>query len=317
MYEDEKKPMNIVYMGTPDFAVPALEALIMTGHDVCAVVTQPDTARDRGRKISFTPVKEKALKYGIKVFQPEKLKNNRTIINKIKIMEPDFIIVAAYGQLLSKEVLDIPKYGCINIHASLLPRFRGAAPIQRAILAGDTETGVTIMLMEEGLDTGDMLARVKTPIAGKTAAQLHDELAEKGAKLLSETLSDIAEGRLIPEKQDDGLATYAPMIFKQEARIDFAEKPENIERLVRAFNPWPVAHTDCDGRIMKVWAADVVNEKSNVEPGTVISVSDEGIAVAAGGGTLLLKEIQMPGKKRMRVADFLKGNSIKTGTVLK
>lgn len=309
--------MRIIYMGTPDFAVPSLTALVDAGHQVCAVVTQPDAKRDRGKKVMFTPVKEKALELSLEVLQPEKLKNDGETIARMKDLEPDFIVVAAYGQILPKEVLDIPKYGCVNVHGSLLPRWRGAAPIQRAIMEGDKETGITIMYMEEGLDTGDMLAKVSTPIDRKTAEQLHDELAEKGAKLLVETLPHIADGSAAPEKQDDSLSTYAPMIFKKEGKIDFTKEPEQIECLIRAFDSWPGAFADLNEKTMKIWSAEPLEEKNDAEPGTITGVSDEGIRVSAGGRTLLLTTIQMPGKKRVKVADFLKGNSIEEGTVLR
>ena len=309
--------MKIIYMGTPDFAVPSLEALYRAGHEICAVVTQPDAKRDRGKKVTFTPVKEKAVELGIEVLQPEKLKNDREVIAKMKAMNPDFITVAAYGQILPKEVLDIPEYGCINVHGSLLPRWRGAAPIQRAIMEGDSETGVTIMYMEEGLDTGDMLAKVSTPIDRKTAEQLHDELAEKGAELLAETLPKIADGSVQPEKQDDSLSTYAPMIFKKEGKIDFSRSPEEIECLIRAFDSWPGAYADLNDKTMKIWSAEPLQEENTAEPGTITKVSEEGIRVSAGGRTLLITRIQMPGKKRVKVADFLKGNSIEEGTVLR
>ena len=226
--------MRIVYMGTPDFAVPALEALHREGHEIVYVVTQPDAVRDRGKKVKFSPVKEKALELGLEVLQPQRVKGNEEFIQQLKDAAPDVIAVAAYGQILPKDVLDIPPMGCINIHGSLLPRFRGAAPIQRSIIAGDEETGITIMYMEEGLDTGDMLAKAATPIGKKTGEQLHDELSVMGAELLVETLPKL--GKITGEKQNDEESNYAPMISKKEGHIDFSMKAEEIERLLDEFN---------------------------------------------------------------------------------
>lgn len=313
--------MKIVYMGTPDFAVPSLEALCGAGHEVTYVVTQPDAVRDRGKKVKFSPVKEKALELGLEVLQPEKVRGNSEFMEKIRVAEPDVIAVAAYGQILPKELLDIPRLGCINVHGSLLPRFRGAAPIQRAIIAGDEETGITIMYMEEGLDTGDMLAKASTAIDRKTGQQLHDELAVMGAELLVDTLPKL--GSLRGEKQDDSLHTYAPMISKQEGHVDFSRPPEEIERLVRAFDPWPGTYCHYGDRMMKIHQAHVadtdeysVETLKNSEPGTVLSASEEGLDVAAGGGVLRITMIQMPGKRRIEIKEYLKGNSIEIGTVL-
>lgn len=313
--------MKIVYMGTPDFAVPSLEALCGAGHEVTYVVTQPDAVRDRGKKVKFSPVKEKALDLGLEVLQPEKVRGNSEFMEKIRAAEPDVIAVAAYGQILPKELLDIPRLGCINVHGSLLPRFRGAAPIQRAIIAGDEETGITIMYMEEGLDTGDMLAKASTAIDRKTAQQLHDELAVMGAELLVDTLPKL--GSIRGEKQDDSLHTYAPMISKQEGHVDFSRSPEEIERIVRAFDPWPGTYCYYGDRMMKIHQAQVADTDEyspetlkNSEPGLVLAASAEGLDVAAGGGVLRITMIQMPGKRRVEIKEYLKGNSIEIGTVL-
>lgn len=306
-------------MGTPDFSVPALEALIKAGHNVAAVVTQPDAARDRGRKIVVTPVKQKALEFEIEVLQPEKIKKDTECINRIKELDPDVMIVIAYGQILSPEILEIPKYGCINIHASLLPRFRGAAPIQRAIQAGDKISGVTIMQMNEGLDTGDMLAREVTETGMKTGGELHDELSEMGGKLIVETLEKIEKGLITPEKQDDSLATYAHMLSKKEGKLDFSKNSAELERQIRAFDPWPGSFADVNGKTMKVWKAETISKNSESDSysfGEVTDVSDRGIAVKTGDGELLLTVIQMPGKKRMNVKDFLRGNTIEKGTII-
>lgn len=307
--------MKIVYMGTPEFAVPSLEALYQAGHEICFVVTQPDAVRDRGKKVKFSPVKEKAIALGIEVLQPERVKGDEEFAEKLRNTDCDVIAVAAYGQILPKEVLDIPRYGCINVHGSLLPRFRGAAPIQRAILEGDEETGITIMYMEEGLDTGDMLARESTKIGRKNSQQLHDELAEMGAGLLVKTLSEI--NHIKGEKQDDEKSTYAPVISKQEGHVDFSKSPEEIERKIRAFDPWPGSYAYMGDKLIKFWKAEVLNKNSESENGTVIAAGKEGLDVAAGGGILRITEIQLAGKKRVMVKEYLKGNLIEIGTVLR
>lgn len=308
--------MKIIYMGTPDFAVPALEALAEAGHEIGYVVTQPDAVRDRGKKVKMTPVKEKALELGVEVLQPEKVKGDDEFFNTIAAYEPDLIAVAAYGQILPKNVLDLPKLGCVNIHGSLLPRWRGAAPIQRSIEAGDEETGITIMYMEEGLDTGAMLSKQSTLIGDKNGEQLHDELALMGAKLLVETLPKLEAGELTPEPQDDALSTYAKMLSKKEGHIDFNKTPEEIERMIRAFDSWPGAYASYGEKVMKIWKAEVKSEINDATPGTITAVTKDGIEIAAGGSTLIARVIQMPGKKRVAVADYLKGNSVEIGMVL-
>lgn len=306
--------MKIVYMGTPDFAVPSLEALYQAGHEICYVVTQPDAVRDRGKKIKFSPVKEKALALGLAVLQPAKVRGNEELLCILKEAAPDLIAVAAYGQILPKEILEIPVYGCVNVHGSLLPRFRGAAPIQRAIIEGDEETGVTIMYMEEGLDTGDMLAKTVVPIGWKTGQQLHDELAIAGAKLLADTIQKLPS--MTGEKQKNEDSTYAPMISKKEGHIDFSKTPKEIERLVRAFDPWPGTYFYYDGKMIKVHAAEDAAENSSAAFGTVLGLSAQGLDIAAGGGVLRVTQIQVPGKKRVEIKEYLKGNSIEIGTVL-
>lgn len=308
--------MKLVYMGTPDFAVPALETLAREGYQIGYVVTQPDAVRDRGKKIKMTPVKEKALELGLKVLQPEKIKKDADFFQALKAYEPDLIAVAAYGQILPKEILELPRLGCVNIHGSLLPRHRGAAPIQRAILEGDQETGITIMFMEEGLDTGAMLAKRSTPIEKKNGAELHDELAQMGAELLAETIPKLEAGQIRPRPQNDAESTYAPMLSKKDGEIDFTWEPKRIERLIRAFDPWPGAFTSYKGKMLKIWEAEVLAGANTAAPGTITGVSDAGIEISAGGGTLLATVIQIPGKKRVAAADYLKGNSIETGSVL-
>ncbi len=304
-------------MGTPEFAVTVLEGLLNTKHEVGLVATQPDKAKNRGKKIQYTPVKEKALEHNIKVLQPEKVRGNEEFLEELKDYRPDIIVVAAYGQILPKEVLELPKYGCVNVHASLLPRLRGAAPIQRAIIEGDEETGVTIMQMSEGLDTGDMLAKESIKIGTMNYSMLHDALAEIGARLMVHTLDLIEEGKISPEPQDDSKSSYAEMVFKQEGKIDFTRQPEAVERLIRGFDPWPGAFCEYEDMVMKLWKAQPLCENTGKEPGTIIEVSARGIKIACGDGALLVSEIQIPGKKRVAVSEYLKGNQIKEGIILK
>lgn len=308
--------MKIIYMGTPEFAVPPLQRLCETGYQVELVVTQPDKARDRGKKVQSPPVKEYALEQGLTVLQPERIKGNEEFIAQIKKIDPDLIVVAAYGKLLPPELLQIPRLGCINIHASLLPKYRGSAPIHRCIIEGEATTGITLMYMEEGLDTGDMIAVKSTEIGKKTTAQLHDELSQMGAELLITNLPSIEKGINSRTKQDDSQATYAPMIFKQDCLVDFSKTPEEVERLIRGLNSWPGAYTIYQGEPMKLWQAEALDETAKEPDGTVIGVSDEGIKVAAGGRGLLLQRIQMPGKKAMYVSEYLRGNKIAIGEKL-
>lgn len=311
--------MRIVYMGTPDFAVPALQELYDSGHEILYVVTQPDAVRNRGKKISFSPVKEKAISLNIPVLQPVKVKKDEEFARILEAAAPDVIVVAAYGQILPKRILDIPAKGCLNIHGSLLPRFRGAAPIQASIIEGDEETGITIMYMEEGLDTGAMLAKAKTSVDRKTGQELHDELSIMGAKLMVETLEKLSEGNIEAEKQDDSLSTYAPMISKADGHIDFGCDPERIERTVRAFDPWPGTYAYIGEKMLKIWRAEgvVTDEADHLEPGTVVKAQDGSIDIACKGGLLKVLEIQAPGKRRTAVREYLKGNSIEIGTVLR
>lgn len=308
--------MRIVFMGTPEFAVPTLEAIVRAGHEVLLVVTQPDKAKDRGKKIQFTPVKEKALELGLSVAQPETLRNNDRFLSKLNELTPDLIVVVAYGKILPKEILELPKYGCINVHASILPRHRGAAPIQHAILAGDEYGGVTIMQMDEGLDSGDMIATEKSLIGGYTADQLHDELMIKGAKRLVEVLPSIEDGTAIGVKQEDKYSTYAPMIFKEMGRINFRDTPEAIERLIRAMDSWPGATCYYKDKPLKIWEALPVSGEVVEAPGTIVEVSDEGLKIACKDGYLLAIGIQVPGKKRMLVKDYIRGNSIEKDSIL-
>ena len=309
--------MKTVFMGTPDFAAVVLDSVVKAGHEVGYVITQPDKARDRGKKIQFTPVKEKALEYGLEVLQPEKVRGNAELLEQLREYGPDIIIVVAYGQILPKDLLELPPLGCVNVHASLLPKLRGASPIQNAIVTGETVTGVTIMQMGEGLDTGDMLTKVEVEIGRMNGEQLHDALAEAGAKLLVETLPKLEAGLITPQPQDDSQSTYAGLIRKADGKIDFRKTPEEIERLIRGFDPWPGAFCDCNGTVMKLWAAQPLADTSDQEPGTVLRAGEEGMDISCGGRVLRVTEIQMPGKKRVFVKDYLRGNSIAAGTLLK
>ena len=308
--------MKVVFMGTPDFAVGALEALVEAGHEVVAVVTQPDKPKGRGKEMQQTPVKVCALKHNIEVFQPVKIKHKEAV-EVLKGYGAELFVVAAFGQILSKEILDMPKYGCVNIHASLLPKYRGAAPIQWAILDGEKETGVTIMQMNEGLDTGDMLTKVIVPIEDTdTGESLFDKLAEAGAKLLIETIPQIEAGEVTPQPQDDSFSTYAKMIKKEMGLIDWKKEAVVLERLVRGMNSWPSAYTHFNGKTLKVWESEVEMGNHDDAPGTVVEVTKNSIKVQTGQDLLVLKQIQLEGKKRMDVAAFLLGYKVETGDVL-
>ncbi|MBR4982999.1 MAG: methionyl-tRNA formyltransferase [Lachnospiraceae bacterium] len=308
--------MKIVFMGTPDFAVGALEALVEAGHDVVAVVTQPDKPKGRGKEMQQTPVKECALKHNIDVFQPVKIKTPEAV-EVLRGYGAELFVVAAFGQILSKEILDMPKFGCVNIHASLLPKYRGAAPIQWAILDGEKETGVTIMQMNEGLDTGDMLTKVVVPIEDTdTGESLFDKLAEAGAKLLIETIPQIEAGELTPQPQDDSLSTYAKMIKKEMGLIDWKKEAVVLERLVRGMNSWPSAYTHFNGKTLKIWETEIEEGNRNMAPGMVAEVTKNSIKVQTGQDLLVLKQIQLEGKKRMDVASFLLGYKVEPDTVL-
>ena len=308
--------MKIVYMGTPDFAVPALDMLLQSEHQVGYVVSQPDRARDRGKKVKPTPVKEKALEYNVPVLQPEKVKENAEFENILKEYAPDLIVVAAYGKIIPKSVLDIPKYGCVNIHGSILPRWRGAAPIQRAIMEGDKETGVTLMYMAEGLDTGDMIDKVYVTTENKTSEDLHDELAVKGGELLMKRIGDFETGNINPEKQDDSLTCYAAVLSKKDGLMDFEKTAEKLECEIRGLNPWPGAFTYMNGGIFKIWQAQVLDKNTGEKPGTVVNADENGVDIATGDGILRATVIQVPGKKRMNVRDYIRGHKIEKGTLL-
>ena len=302
--------MKIVFMGTPDFSVPALEELAKV-HQVAAVVTQQDRPKGRGHKMQYTPVKEKALELNIPVYQPEKVKNPE-FVDILREINPDVIVVIAFGQILSKEILDLPKYGCINVHASLLTKYIGAAPIQWAVIDGEEETGVTTMYMAEGLDTGDVIDTAVIKLDEKeTGGSLFDNLAIEGGKLIVETLSKLENGTATRTPQDDEKSSYAGKITKELGQIDFTKPAVTIERLIRGLNPWPSAYTTLDGKAMKVWDATVEEGNVTEQPGKIVEIEKHYIKVATGENYLKINEIQLAGKKRMPMDAFLNGYSIK------
>lgn len=307
--------MKIIYMGTPDFAVGPLKALIEAGHEVCAVVTQPDRQKGRGKEMAPSPVKECAMEYGIPVLTPVKIKEAEAI-EELKKYPADIFVVAAFGQILSEEILNMPKYGCVNIHASLLPKYRGAAPIQWSIIDGEKETGVTIMQMDKGLDTGDILFQKKVPITEEeTGASLFDKLAEAGAQLIVEALAKIEIGEVNPVKQDDNNSCYAKMLSKSIGKIDWNKSAVEIERLVRGLNSWPSAYTEYKGKQLKIWKAEVLPHIEG-NPGTIAKVTKDAVIVCTKEGALSLLEIQLEGKKRMSTKEFLLGRTFAEGEVL-
>jgi methionyl-tRNA formyltransferase len=300
-----EKALKVVFAGTPEFAAEALRALIVTPHSILAVYTQPDRPAGRGRKLTPSAVKALALAHDLEVRQPLTLKGEADQA-ALRALQPDLMIVVAYGLLLPKAVLEIPRLGCINIHASLLPRWRGAAPIQRAILAGDQETGVTIMQMDVGLDTGAMLLKRSCAIdANDTAQTLHDRLAKIGAEAMTESLEQLQRGTLQPEVQDDSLACYAHKLSKEEAALDWSQPASLLERQVRAFNPWPVAQSVLGDETVRVWQAQALLERTKAEPGSIIAASKQGVDVATGDGVLRLLNLQFPGGKPLAVADII------------
>ena len=312
--------MRIIYMGTPEFAVEPLKRLKADGHDIVAVVTQPDKPKNRGKKMLPTPVKEAALEMGLEVLQPEKIRGDEEFLDRIRELDADVAVVAAFGQILPKEVLEAPKLGCLNIHASLLPKLRGAAPIQRALMEGYLYSGITIMKMDEGMDTGDMITKQIVSITGMTADILHDELMELGANMISDLLA-LAETQgaeaLQGEPQDDSQATYAPRIDKKEALVDFNETADDVFLKINAMDSWPGAYTYYKGKQMKMkdpewYGSDYKESKC----GENLKVSDTGIIIKCRDSQLLVKTIQFPGKRAMSVADYIRGNELETGVIL-
>ena len=314
--------MRVVFMGTPDFAVNTLEEIIAAGHEVCAVVTQPDKPKGRGKAMAFTPVKEVAVREGIEVLQPVRVKEEG-VYEKLQELAPDVIVVVAYGQIIPESILQLPQYGCINVHASLLPAYRGAAPIQWAVINGEKESGVTTMYMAKGLDTGDMIDKVVVPLdEEETGGSLHDKLAQKGAKLLLETLQKLEQKTAVRTPQKDEESSYAHMLTKQLGDIDWTKPAVEIERLIRGLNPWPSAYTCLEGKTLKIWKAVVISETQmeQVEQqavcGQVVFVDKKHFIVKTGQDYLAIEELQLAGKKRMLTDAFLRGYTMHTQMVL-
>ena len=308
--------MKIIFMGTPDFAVGTLEALITGGYEIALVVTQPDKPQGRKMELTPPPVKVCALQHGLEIYQPTRVREQSSM-EYLKKYEPDMIVVAAFGQILPKELLELPKYGCINVHASLLPNYRGSAPIQWSILNGDAETGVTIMRMDTGIDTGDMIAKRTVPIEEEdTGGSLFDKLAEVGAKLLVDTIPSIVDGTATYTKQDEACATKVGMIQKSQGVIDFHRSAQEINCQIRALNPWPSAYTKLHGKTLKIWKAKVVAADGNYKPGSIARITKDELCIATGEGLLSVLEVQLEGKKRMATADFLRGVTLAEGEML-
>lgn len=308
--------MKVIFMGTPDFSVGTLEALIEAGHEVVLAVTQPDKPKGRGKEMQFTPVKECALKYNIPVFQPRRVREIECI-EELRKYNADIMVVVAFGQILPKEILEMTPYGCVNVHASLLPKYRGAAPIQWSIIDGEEITGVTTMQMDEGLDTGDMLLKTEIHMDEKeTGGSLHDKLAEAGAKLCVETLEALQQKTVTPIPQGETTTAYAKMLDKQLGNIDWDKKGVEIERLIRGLTPWPSAYTNWNGKVMKIWDAEVVEGTNGAAPGTIVKVEKDAFYVQTGEGFLRVRELQIPGKKRMDAGAFLRGYQVKAGEIL-
>ena len=305
--------MRIVFMGTPDFAVPTLTALVEGGHEVIAAVTQPDKPKGRGKSVLMTPVKEKAIEYQIPVYQPVKVRDPE-FVDLLKVMAPDAIVVVAFGQILPKVILDLPKYGCVNVHASLLPKYRGAAPIQWAVIDGEKESGVTTMMMDVGLDTGDMLEQKAIPLDEKeTGGSLFDKLSALGGSMILSTLKGLEDGTITRTPQGESETSYAKMLTKEMGHIDWTKDAASIERLVRGLNPWPSAYTSYAGKTMKIWAADVADLPGERTPGK-IHVTKNQLFVETGDGVLDVKELQLEGKNRMDTASFLRGFQMEDGS---
>ncbi len=308
--------IRTVFMGTPEFALATLDGLHAAGVNLVGVYTQPDRPKGRGNQLTPPPVKAWALRHAVPVFQPLKLRAPE-VVAELQALAPDLIVVVAYGQILPQRVLDIPKYGCINVHASLLPRYRGAAPINKAIIDGETESGVTTMVMEAGLDTGPMLLKRSTAIgAEETAGELHDRLARLGREAMNETLQRLCAGTLVAEKQDDSLTTYASMLKKEDGRIEWSRSAAAIHNQVRGLDPWPGAYTGLGGEVLKLARTRPEAGTGDLPAGSVLSAGADGVRIACGDGVLLVRELQLPGKKRLGAADFLRGRPLPPGTKL-
>ena len=310
--------MRIVFMGTPDFAVGSLQALCESGkHEIVGVVTQPDRPKGRGNKMLMTPVKEYALEQGLTVYQPQKVKTPE-FVQTLRELQPELIVVAAFGQFLSREILELPPHGCINVHASLLPKYRGAAPIQYAIIKGEKESGVTIMQMDIGMDTGAMLEKVVVPIAENTTmGELHDALREQGAALLLKVIDDIAAGTAVAEPQNDAEATYATLLDRSMEHIDWTKSAQEVHNLIRGFNPAPSTFTKLpNGKSLKIWGSRLTDKKSEAAAGTVVEAGKHSFFVACGGGVLEITEVQPESKKRMAAQVFLNGRGVAEGDIL-
>lgn len=304
--------IRTVFMGTPEFALGTLQGLIDAGCDLVGVYTQPDRPKGRGKQLAAPPIKELAQKYDIPVYQPTKLRDPEAVA-ELQEIAPDLIVVVAYGQILPQSVLDIPKYGCINVHASLLPKYRGAAPINMVIIDGETETGITTMHMDAGLDTGDMLVKRSLAIVeNETAGELHDRLARLGRETMEETLKQLCAGTLTPEKQNDDLTCYAPMMKKEDGRLDWNRSATELHNQVRGLDPWPGAYTSLNGELLKLAATRVAEGQG--EPGCVVAADADGVQVACGEGMLVINQLQLAGRKRLSAADFLRGQPLPAGT---
>ena len=309
--------MRVIFMGTPDFAVGTLEEIIKAGHEVALVVSQPDKAVGRSKALRYTPVKACALEHGIEVYQPQKVRDSECI-ERLRTYHPDIIIVEAFGQIIPRAILDMPRYGCVNVHASLLPKYRGAAPIQWVVIDGEKESGVTTMMMDVGLDTGDMLEKAVVPLAAdETGGSLHDKLSVLGAELILSTLDKLEKGTAVRTPQTDENTCYAKMLKKNMGDIDWTMDAVSIERLVRGLNPWPSAFTRWNGRMLKIWEAKVLPDPAVKAPcGSVISAGEEGLKIQTGNGVLCVTSLQLEGKKRMDTAAFLRGYQIEPGCIM-
>lgn len=313
----DKSKISIVFMGTPDFAVPSLDSIYKAGYNIKAVITQKDKKRGRGKKLQYTPVKQRALELGLEVFQPERI-NHSNIDEILKSLDLDFIVVVAYGQILKKKILDIPKYGSYNIHASLLPKYRGAAPINWAIIDGEEKTGVTIMEMAQGLDTGDIVLASEIAINKEdTTENIHHKLSELGSNLIVEALEKIYSGKSKTIPQDHSKSTYASMLNKEMGLIEWNKSGRDIVNLIRGLKPWPSAYTMYNDQTIKIHKASLIDENYQGAIGEIVNITKDSIYVKANDGTIKIEELQFPGKKKMKTSEYLKGNSVELGTILK